>query len=74
MNAKGLDKLKDERDALMKKTQALEYFINHHDVDENLSQVQMDLLFVQYGIMGSYVNVLTTRIDDLEGVETKNEN
>ena len=65
-NEELIAKLKKEQDDLGKKLVKLDSFISNPDNSQTISDLQFNLLVVQYNTMSAYAKVLGMRISDLE--------
>lgn len=65
-NEELIAKLKKEQDDLGKKLVKLDSFISNPDNSQTISDLQFNLLTVQYNAMSAYAKVLGMRISDLE--------
>ncbi len=65
-NEELIAKLKKEQDDLGKKLFKLDSFISNPDKSQTISDLQFNLLVVQYNTMSAYSKVLGMRINDLE--------
>lgn len=65
-NEKLIKKLKKERDKLDKKLLKLIFFITDQEINQTISDNQLNLLKIQHDAMANYSNVLEMRINDLE--------
>lgn len=65
-NEKLIKKLKKEQDDLNKKMLKLLFFIADQEINQTISDNQLNLLKIQHDAMANYSNVLEMRINDLE--------
>lgn len=65
-NEKLIQKLKKEQKDLNEKIYKLDIFITNPDNSQTISDLQFNLLTVQYNAMSAYAKVLGMRINDLE--------
>lgn len=61
-----IKKLKKEQKDLGEKLHKLDLFITNPDNSQTISNLQLNLLSVQYSAMSTYSTVLGMRISDLE--------
>ena len=65
-NKELIKKLKKEQDELNKKMLKLLFFIADQEINQTISDYQLNLLKIQHDAMANYSNVLEMRINDLE--------
>lgn len=65
-NKELIKKLKKEQDELNKKLLKLLFFIADQEINQTISDLQLNLLKEQHNAMSKYSDVLEMRISDLE--------
>ena len=65
-NKELIKKLKKEQAELDKKMLKLLFFITDQEINQTISDYQLNLLKIQHDAMANYSNVLGMRISDLE--------